>query len=313
MEFFRRVTAFPFMRTRKVWYGVSTVAIVGSIALIAVRGLNLGIDFTGGAAVEVAFSQSADLERTRSALVEAGIVGAQVQSIGSAREVMVRVRADEADTGDATAISARVVEALRSIDPQIELRGGDEVTGQVGDELFEQGGLAILVTFLLILVYVAIRFVWKLGAGAVIAAMHDPIIILGFFALTQLTFDLSALAAILAAIGYSLNDTVVVFDRVRDNLLSMRTSEPQEVIDVSVNQTLSRTVITSGTTLLVVLVLLIFGGESLKPFAAALAVGILVGTYSSIYVAGATALDLKLNIRDLLPDRKEDAELDALP
>jgi len=313
MEFFHKVTAFPFMHTRKVWYGVSTLAIIGSIALIVVRGLNLGIDFTGGAAVEVGFSQPADLEKTRAALVEAGIVGAQVQAIGTAREVMVRVRSDATGNDDASVISARVVEALKKVDPEIELRGGDEVTAQVGAELFEQGGLAILVTFVLILVYVAFRFVWKLGAGAVIAAMHDPIIILGFFSLTQITFDLSALAAILAVIGYSLNDTVVVFDRVRDNFLTMRTATPEEVIDSSINQTLSRTIITSGATLMVVVVLLIFGGESLKPFSSALTVGIVVGTYSSIYVAGAMALDLKVSIRDLLPVQKEDAELDALP
>jgi preprotein translocase subunit SecF len=183
----------------------------------------------------------------------------------------------------------------------------------VGNELGETSGLALLMTFLLILIYIAFRFVWKLGAGAVLAAMHDPVIIVGVFSLTRITFDLSAIAAILAVIGYSLNDTVVVFDRVRDNFLSSRNTDPIEIMNSAVNQTLSRTVITSGVTLMSVVVLFFFGGEVLKPFSTALIVGIIVGTYSSIYVASAIALDLKLTVRDLLPVHKNDPELDALP
>jgi preprotein translocase subunit SecF len=314
MEFFHKVTAFPFMHTRKVWYGVSGAAIVGSILLLIFRGLNMGIDFTGGVIVELAFTQPADVEKTRATLREAGIADAQVLSIGTSREVMVRLPPQKTEASDGTSkISAQVVEALKRIDPNVDLRRTDVVESQVGGELLNQGGLAMMVTFLLILIYVAFRFVWKLGAGAVLAAMHDPIIILGVFSATQLSFDMSALAAILAVIGYSLNDTVVVFDRVRDNFLAMRTSAPADVLDSAVNQTLSRTVITSGATLMVVVILLIFGGESLKSFSAALTVGIIVGTYSSIYVAAAIALDLGLTIRDLLPVQKEDAELDALP
>jgi preprotein translocase subunit SecF len=225
--------------------------------------------------------------------------------------VTVKPQGVEAEKGGE--LSQRVATALKQIDPNVVLKRTDDVGSQVGSELLDKGGLAMLVTFILILIYVAFRFVWKLGAGAVLAAMHDPIIIVGVFAVTQITFDLSAVAAILAVIGYSLNDTVVVFDRVRDNFLSMRNASPTEVMDSAVNQTLSRTVITSGVTLMAVIVLLIFGGEALKPFSVALTVGIVVGTYSSIYVASAIALDLGLTVRDLMPVHKNDPELDAMP
>ena len=313
MEFFHKVSAFPFMHTRKVWYGISAASIIGSILLVFMHGLNLGIDFTGGVVIELAFTEPADLEKTQSTLRGAGIVDAQVKVLGTAREVMVTVKPQGAESEKGGELSHHVAEALKQIDPNVVIKRTDEVGSQVGSELLDKGGLAMLVTFILILIYVALRFVWKLGAGAVLAAMHDPIIILGVFAVTQITFDLSAIAAILAVIGYSLNDTVVVFDRVRDNFLSMRNASPTEVMDSAVNQTLSRTVITSGVTLMAVVVLLIFGGEALKPFSVALTVGIIVGTYSSIYVAGAIALDLGLTIRDLLPVHKNDPELDAMP
>jgi len=313
MEFFHKVSAFPFMHTRKVWYGISVVSIVGSILLVFFHGLNLGIDFTGGVVIELAFTEPADLEKTQSTLRSAGIVDAQVKVLGTAREVMVTVKPQGVESEKGGELSQRVAEALKQIDPNVIIKRTDEVGSQVGSELLDKGGLAMLVTFILIMIYVAFRFVWKLGAGAVLAAMHDPIIIVGVFAVTQITFDLSAIAAILAVIGYSLNDTVVVFDRVRDNFLSMRNASSTEVMDAAVNQTLSRTVITSGVTLMAVVVLLIFGGEALKPFSVALTVGIIVGTYSSIYVAGAIVLDLGLTIRDLLPVQKNDPELDAMP
>jgi preprotein translocase subunit SecF len=302
------------MHTRKVWYGISVASIIGSLLLVFIHGLNLGIDFTGGVVIEVAFTQPVDVEHTRAALSAAGIADAQVKVTESVRELMVTVKPQGVETAQKGGeLSQRVAEALKQIDPNVIIKRTDEVGSQVGSELLDKGGLAMLVTFILILIYVAFRFVWKLGAGAVLAAMHDPIIILGVFAVTQITFDLSAIAAILAVIGYSLNDTVVVFDRVRDNFLSMRNASPTEVMDSAVNQTLSRTVITSGVTLMAVIVLLIFGGEALKPFSVALTVGIIVGTYSSIYVAGAIALDLGLTVRDLMPVQKNDPELDAMP
>ena len=311
MEFFHKVTRYPFMHTRKVWYGVSGVAIIASIVLLFVHGLNLGIDFTGGVVLEFAYPKVANLERTRSALVEAGYNEAQVQNFGDERSVMVRLLPHE--NQDVNQVSAAVTTALKKIDPDVELRRAEVVGPQVGQELTNQGGLAILFTFLLIGVYTWFRFQWKMGISAVIATLHDPLIILGFFAVTDIPFDLAVLAAILAVIGYSLNDTVVVFDRVRENFHSMRRASPEEVMDASINQSLSRTIITSGATLLVIIVLLIEGGETLRGFSWALTIGILVGTYSSIYVAGALALDMKLSALDLVEQRKDTSEIDALP
>jgi preprotein translocase subunit SecF len=311
MELFKSTSRIGFMATRRYWYVVSAIVILGSIGLLVLRGLYFGIDFTGGVVLEFAFPDAANLDAVRGALSEVGYPDAQVQSFGTARDIMVRVlpRADR----DANQISAELQKSLRALAPDVELRRTEVVGPQVGKELTEQGGLAILFTFVMILIYVGFRFEKKLAIGAVFAAMHDPILILGFFALTQLTFDLSVLAALLAVIGYSLNDTVVVFDRVRENFLSMRKAASAEILDASINQTLSRTLITSGATLLVVLVLLLVGGETLKGFSTALLVGILVGTYSSIYIASALALDMKLSARDLMPPQKDTSELDALP
>jgi preprotein translocase subunit SecF len=311
MEFFHKVTKYPFMHTRKVWYGVSGAAIIASIVLLFVHGLNLGIDFTGGVVLEFAYPKAANIERTRSALLASGYGEAQVQNFGDERSIMVRLlpHADQ----DVNQVSAAVTAALKKVDPDVELRRAEVVGPQVGEELTNQGGLAILFTFLLIGIYTWFRFQWKMGISAVIATLHDPLLILGFFAVTDIPFDLAVLAAILAVIGYSLNDTVVVFDRVRENFHSMRRSTPEEIMDASINQTLSRTIITSGATLLVVIVLLIEGGETLRGFSWALTIGILVGTYSSIYVAGALALDMKLSALDLIEQRKDTSEIDALP
>lgn len=311
MEFFHKVTKYPFMHTRKVWYGVSGVAIIASIVLLFVHGLNLGIDFTGGVVLEFAYPQKANIERTRSALAEAGYGEVQVQNFGDEHSIMVRLMPREGQ--DVNQLSAAVTAALKKVDPNVELRRAEVVGPQVGEELTNQGGLAVLFTFVLIGIYTWFRFQWKMGISAVIATLHDPLIILGFFAVTDIPFDLAGLAAILAVIGYSLNDTVVVFDRVRENFHSMRRSTPEEIMDASINQTLSRTIITSGATLLVVVVLLIEGGETLRGFSWALTIGILVGTYSSIYVAGALALDMKLSALDLIEQRKDSSEIDALP
>jgi preprotein translocase subunit SecF len=310
MEFFHKVSKFPFMHTRRVWYVVSGTAIVVSLVMLAVRPLNLGIDFTGGVAMEFQFPNAPDVEKIRKSLEAAQFVEPHVQLAGT-REVIIRLRSKEGETTSELAV--RVEPVLKSIDADVVLRSSEEVYPQVGKELTENGGMAILFTFLLIGIYTWFRFQWKMGVSAVVATLHDPILILGFFSLTQISVDLSVLAAVLAVIGYSLNDTVVVFDRVRENFHAMRKIEPEQVLDASINQTLSRTIITSGATLLVVIVLLIFGGETLRGFSWALTIGIVIGTYSSIYVAGALSLELKLSAVDLMPPQKKDAELDALP
>ena len=311
MEFFHNKTSFPFMGTRRRWYLVSAVIIVGSLVSLGVRGLNFGIDFTGGVVMEFTFPQAADLEKVRADLASAGFGDAAVQSFGTTRDVLVRLLPREG--GDVNAVGQSVLAAMQAGEPGVELRRTELVGPQVGQELAEKGALAILFTFLLILAYVAMRFQWKLGVGAIVAALHDPIVILGFFSVTGMVFDLPALAAILAVIGYSLNDTVVVFDRLRERFISMRKGTPEQVIDTAVNETLSRTIMTSLTTLLTVLSLLFFGGEVLRGFSVALTIGIVVGTYSSIYVASALALDLKLTARDLLPVQRDKDAVDDMP
>ncbi|MES1195553.1 MAG: protein translocase subunit SecF [Steroidobacter sp.] len=313
MEFFHKVTTFPFMHTRRRWYAVSSVAIVISLVLLFTRGLNLGIDFTGGVVMEFAYPQAANLTQSRDALEKAGFAKVEVSTFGSASDVQVRLPPQK--NTDIKAVGLAVTQALQSVTPGVELRRSEVLGAQIGDELKNDGGKAVMLTFLLVGIYTWFRFQWKMGLSAVVATLHDPIIILGFFAAMKdyLVFDLSVLAAVLAVIGYSLNDTVVVFDRVRDNFHGMRRATPEEVLDASINQTLSRTVITSGATLLVVIVLLIFGGETLKGFSWALTMGILVGTYSSIYVAGAMSLELGLCARDLMPPQEDKDKIDAMP
>jgi preprotein translocase subunit SecF len=312
MEFFHKVTRFPFMNTRKVWYGLSAVLIVASFALVAVRGLNLGVDFTGGVVIETNFPQAPNIENLRGALSRAGILAAQVQAFGSSRDILVRLPPDPTVKGEQ--IGARVLEVFKSVDAGVKLQRTEVVGPQVGQELFIKGGWALVATLVLILMYVLFRFTPKLALGAIFAVLHDPICVVGFFALSQMTFDLTAIAAILAVIGYSLNDTVIVFDRVRERARTARRLPIAQVIDESINQTLSRTLMTKLVTLLVVMALLIFGGETLHGFSAALVIGILAGTYSSIYISAALALDLGLRTDDLL-ERKhtKPEEIDGLP
>jgi len=311
MEFFHKKTSYPFMAARKRWYMFSAVLIVGSLLALGLRGINFGIDFTGGVVLELSFPQAADLERVRDSLEQAGYGDAVVQSFGSPRDVLVRMLPEQGT--DNNVLGRKVLTAIQSGNPGVELRRTEVVGGQVGAELAEKGALAVLFTFFFIMLYVWARFQWKLGVGAIAAALHDPIVILGFFAATQMTFDLPALAAILAVIGYSLNDTVVVFDRIRERFVSMRKGTSEQVIDASVNETLSRTIMTSLTTMLTVFALLFFGGEILRGFSTALTIGIVVGTYSSIYIASALALDLNLTARDLLPVQKEKDAVDDMP
>ena len=298
---------FNFMKWRGLAYTFSGLLLVASAVGLATKGLNLGIDFTGGTLVELGYQQDANLDDIRSALAASEYRDAVVQAFGSPRDVLVRLPQSTA-TGDAD-LSTRVLEIL----PGAEMRRVEFVGPQVGEELTEDGALAMLYALGGILIYVMIRFTWKFAAGAIVALMHDVLIVVGFFALTGAEFDLPVLAAILAVIGYSLNDTIVVFDRVRENFRRLRKREPLEVINMSLNQTLSRTLITSGTTLLVVVALFIFGGELIHAFATALIVGIVIGTYSSIYVASAATLALGIDKADLMPVEKEGAGADTRP
>ena len=312
MEFFHKVTRFPFMHTRKVWYGLSAFLIVASLALVLIRGLNLGVDFTGGVEVETNFPQAPNIEALRSALAAAGVVDAHVQAFGSSRDILVRLPPDPNAKGDQ--IGAHILEIFNKTNAGAKLQRTEVVGPQVGQELFVKGGVALAATLVLILIYVLFRFTPKLALGAIFAVLHDPICVVGFFALSQMTFDLTAISAILAVIGYSLNDTVIVFDRIRERARSARKLSIGQVIDESINQTLSRTLMTKLVTLLVVVALLIFGGETLRGFSAALVIGIIAGTYSSIYISAALSLDLGLRVDDLL-ERKatKPEEIDGLP
>ncbi len=304
MALFAGLQNIDFMRRRNLAGMFSVALVVGSIALLLMRGLNFGVDFTGGVLVEVGYSEAAELNEVRSALAGAGFDQAVAQHFGSAREVLVRL--PQAAEGNPAQLSASVMDALRQMNPAVEMRRVEFVGPAVGEELREDGGLAVLFALLAILVYVAMRFEWRLALGSVIALIHDVTIVLGIFALLQAEFDLSVLAAVLAVIGYSLNDTIVVFDRIRENFRRMRKGSPVEIVNRSLNQTLSRTLMTSVTTMLVLLALFFLGGEIIHGFAMALILGVLIGTYSSIYVASTAALALGVSKQDLMPVVKEE-------
>ncbi len=300
-----------FMAKRWWALGLSGALIVLSLVLLVTRGLNLGIDFTGGTVIEVAYSEPADLDRIRGALAQAGFEGATVQYFGNSQEVLIRIAPRE---GDQATLADRVLAVLKgTAGGEIDLRRVEFVGPQVGEELREDGGLAMLYALIGILIYVAFRFEFRFSLGAIFALVHDVIITVGFFALTQLEFNLAVLAAILAVIGYSLNDTIVVFDRIRENFRRLRRGAPAEVINRSITETLSRTVITSFTTLLVLTALAVLGGDVIYPFAVALIVGVVVGTYSSIYIASNAALLMGISREDLLVEKKEGEGLDDLP
>ena len=305
-------TKFDFMGKRRLAAGLSIALILVSLGALFARGLNLGIDFTGGTLVEIGAPEAIELETVRQVMEGAGFEEAIVQYFGSAHDVLIRLAPQE--NLSSAEISTRVLEALQTSYPgQVEMRRIEFVGPQVGDELTEDGGLAMLYALIGILIYVTLRFEKRFAAGAVIALIHDVIITIGIFALFQLEFDLSVLAAILAVIGYSLNDTIVVYDRIRENFRKLRKATPAEVLNVSINQILSRTLITSFTTLLVLLALFFLGGEIIRGFALALIIGVVVGTYSSVYIAGTTILALGVSKADLMPVVKEGAEVDDRP
>ncbi|MEO5342143.1 MAG: protein translocase subunit SecF [Gammaproteobacteria bacterium SHHR-1] len=300
-----------FMHLRRPAMFLSLGLMLLALAGLAGRGLNLGIDFTGGVLVEVGYAQPVELERVRTDLAQGGFGDALIQHFGSAHEVLIRL-APSAEESDAK-LSDSLFRSLSASGAQVELRRVEFVGPQVGEELTEDGGLAVLYALAAILVYVALRFEYRFAVGSVLALMHDVIITLGVFALLQIEFDLSVLAALLAVIGYSLNDTIVVFDRIRENFRKMRKGTPAEIIDRSLSQTLSRTLMTSLTTLLVLIALYSLGGEVISGFSLALIIGVLVGTYSSIYVASTSALLMGVSKEDLMPVQKEGAELDQTP
>ena len=303
---------FNFMGGRKIAMTFSTLLILISLGSLFTRGLNVGIDFTGGTVIELGYPQTVDLQPIRDTLAKAGYGDAIVQHFGSAKEVLVRLAPREGQ--DKAEVSSQVIELLRQQSGEdIQVRRVDFVGPQVGEELREDGGLAVLYALIAILIYVSLRFEYRFSLGAVAALIHDVIITLGVFSILQLEFDLSVLAAILAVIGYSLNDTIVVFDRIRENFRKLRKKTPIEVVNISINETLSRTLMTSMTTLLVLFSLYLFGGEVIASFALALIIGVFVGTYSSIYVASSTALMMGISRIDLMPPEKSDNEADARP
>ena len=277
-----------------------------SAGSLAVQGLNLGVDFEGGTLIEVGWPEPVELEAVRAALAAGGFERAVAQHFGTARDVLVRLKPDG---GEQSELSGRALAALGAL-PGMRLHRVEYVGPQVGEELRDDGGLAMLYALALILIYVALRFEYRFSFGAIIALVHDVVLTLGFFSLTRVEFDLTVLAAVLAVIGYSLNDTIVVYDRIRENFRQLRKRSSEEVLNVSINQTLSRTLMTSLTTLLVLFALFFFGGEVIRAFSIALIVGVLVGTYSSIYVAGSALLALGVSGRDLEtdPDAKEEEE-----
>ena len=302
-----------FMRLRIPAMVLSTVLILGSFVSLGVNSLNWGLDFTGGTLIEVGYEDAANLEGIRAQLNEANFEDAIVQNFGSSQDVLIRIA--PRDGVKAVTIGEQVLAALRADGTEVDMRRIEFVGPNVGEELTEQGGLAMLVALLCILVYVAMRFEWRFALGSVSALAHDVILTLGLFSVLQIEFDLTVLAAVLAVIGYSLNDTIVVCDRIRKNFRKIRKGEPVEIINISLTQTLNRTIITSLTTVLVLVALFYKGGALIHGFATALLFGVVVGTYSSVYIASSVALALGISKEDLMPPQveKEGADLDPMP
>jgi preprotein translocase subunit SecF len=310
MQWLTGTPNFNFMKYRRAALIASALLTVASLLSVLVRGLNLGLDFTGGVILEVSYPQEADLQTIRSDLAAAGFDTAQVQSFGSTSDVLIKLPPLEV-AQEQGAMQEQLLGILRAQEPTITLRRIESVGGQVGEDLYEQGGLAMLFALIMIFIYVMIRFRWKLAIGAIVATVHDVIVTVGFFSVLGLQFDLTVLGSVLAVLGYSLNDTIVVYDRVRDNFRLVRRGTPESIVNLSVNQTLARTLVTGVTTLLVLFALLFVGGDTLWGFSVALIVGIVVGTYSSIYVASSMALALKVTPTDLVAAKQE--KVDELP
>ncbi|MHB8405714.1 MAG: protein translocase subunit SecF [Gammaproteobacteria bacterium] len=311
MEFFHKVPHINFLAARKLAMGMSVVVLLIAVVSLVIHGLNFGVDFTGGVTVQVSYPQPADLRQIRETLGTAGYKDAIVQNFGTPEEVLIRLQPKKGVSGKDT--GSAVLTALQKASPQVKLEQVNFVGPEVGKDLATKGALAFFLTLTGILLYIWFRFEWRLALGGVAATLHDVVFTVGFFSIFHLEFDLNVLAAVLAVMGYSVNDTVVVFDRIREDFRITRKGTPFEIINLAVNQTLSRTIITSGVTLLVVIALLILGGPVLHGFSVALFVGIIVGTYSSIYIASATALMLGVSKKDLMVRVKEDKKVDDMP
>jgi preprotein translocase subunit SecF len=315
MDIIKTDTSINFMGQRKIALSLSVLLMVLSVGSLVVKGLDFGLDFTGGTLIEISYPSPPELSDVRSTLAVEGFSDFTVQTFGTAREIVVRIPAAESQESGAD-LSTRVLDALSRADSGIDLRRVEFVGPQVGQELAEQGGLALLYALFGILIYVSFRFQWRFAVGAVAALIHDVVIVMGLISLFGMSFDLTVVAAILAVIGYSLNDTIVVYDRLRENFRVKRKGTAIELTNLSVNQMLGRTLMTSLTTLAVLVALFYFGGEIIHAFAYTLIMGILVGTYSSIYIAGNAAIMLGVSKQDLMPVEKEGADqpdLEAVP
>jgi len=300
------------MATRKVWYGLSAVLMIVSIVSLATHGLNLAIDFTGGVTVEANFPRAPNLDAVRGRVIAAGFPDVEVQSFGSSRDIAIRLPPATREQ-NGSVIRSRLEPVLRQVDPGAQILSLNVVGPQVGGELRRSAAWALAFTLIGIFIYIAFRFhTWRLSLGAIVAVIHDPVLVLGIFSLDRTPFDLAVVAAVLAVVGYSLNDTVVVFDRIRERFATNRRLAPAAVLDQSINQTLSRTIMTKVVTAIVVVALLVLGGPALRGFSEALLIGIIAGTYSSIYISSAIALDCGLTAEHIFPTVKKTA-VDHMP
>ena len=299
-----------FLSIRKITTIISIILIMASTLSLMSKGLNLGIDFTGGIQIEITFEAAPDIENVRSNLASGGYDDAIVQNSGSSQDLMVRIPPRDGVTNKK--VGEDVKGMLQASNNSVTVKSSEYISAQVGEELTEQGGLAMIFALIMIMIYIVFRFQWKFSIGAVLALIHDVMITLGIFSFFQLTFDLSVLAAILAVVGYSLNDTIVIYDRIRENFRAMRTAETLDILNSAITQTIKRTIITSSTTLLVLLSLFVFGGSSLEGFSIALIVGVLIGTYSSIFVASTSIFYLDISTTDLIPVKREEVD-DGMP
>ena len=312
-ELFKVKNTIKFLKYSKPASWLSMALIAGSILTLSINWINWGLDFTGGTLIEVGFEEPANLDNVRASLEEIGFSDAVVQHFGSSRDVLIRIAPRDGVKGET--LGTTILSALQQADfKNVEMRRIEFVGPNVGDELAEDGGLAIITALICIMLYVIMRFEWRLATGAVLALAHDVTLTLGIFSLFQLEFDMTVLAALLAVVGYSLNDTIVVFDRIRENFKLLVNVPPTDIVDQSLTQTLSRTLITSGTTMLVLVSLFVVGGELIHGFATALLIGVIVGTYSSVYIASALSIKLGITREHIIPEviEKEGADQDPL-